>query len=103
MTRCNRFLRPFPRFGVCASLLILALAIGTPIPALAGVPTAGQTTDLKGRASDYANVLIDGAPGTGRNTLLFCNGTTATRFASRIHFTLGGSTPAPAGSYFRVY
>jgi hypothetical protein len=93
----------FRVLGWLAVVALLAVAILGPTAgsALAGTPTSGATSDLKGIASSYTNVLIDGAAGTSNDTVLLCSDNTATQFVSHISFSL--SQTAPAGSYFRVY
>jgi len=86
--------------GVVAMLAIAILGPSA-TSVFAATPSDGATSDLKGIASSYTNVLIDGAAGTNEDTVLFCNGNTATQFTSHISFHL--SQTAPAGSYFRVY
>jgi hypothetical protein len=89
--------------GWLGVIAMLAIAILGPSAAsiAAATPTGGATSDLKGIASSYTNVLIDGAGGTNQDTVLSCNGDTATQFTSHISFHL--SQTAPAGSFFRVY
>src|SRR5438445_11004470 len=85
-----------------ASMLALALLGPSAGGVAAATPSDNSTSNLQGRASDYSNVLIDGAPGTQADTILFCSSNNAVQFVSHIHFDLTGAT-TPAGSYFRVY
>src|SRR5450756_1070122 len=89
--------------GLFVATLAFAAAFIAPGATLvsAATPTGGATSDLQGIASSYTSVLIDGAGGTSADTILFCNGSTATSFVSHISFHLAAT--ASAGSFFRVY
>jgi hypothetical protein len=72
-----------PIVGLALAVLLAISGARAPV-VMADVPTDASRSDLKGRAPDYTNVLIDSQANTGRQTILYCNGNTTTQFVSRV-------------------